>query len=48
MRARHYKKGYPVLLPVEFINDFRFKGASKLAPCAIKAARATALLKAAQ
>ena len=46
MATRHQKRARTVLLLVDFINHFHFPGASKLAPRAVRAARATARMKA--
>ena len=46
MATRHQKRARTVLLLVDFINHFQFRGASKLAPRARRAARATARMKA--
>ena len=46
MAARLAKRARTVLLLVDFINHFRFAGAGRLAPRAVRAARAAAGLKA--
>lgn len=47
MTGRQRRRSPTVLLLVDYINHFRFEGAARLAPRAVRAAGATARLKAA-